>query len=183
MDQYLGEIRLCGFPFPPKGWALCNGALLSIQTNTALFSLLGTQYGGNGTTNFALPDLRGRTPLHRDLQDYVQGEVGGAETVTLSTPQLPAHSHSFTASTTPATLPNTGITQNHLLATSNIYNATNPGPPSAGTLLYGAPGTLTPLSSEACGSSSGGNQPHENMQPSLALNYIIALTGVYPSRG
>lgn len=161
---------------------MCNGALLSIQTNTALFSLLGTQYGGNGTTNFALPDLRGRTPLHRDLQDYVQGEVGGAETVTLSTTQVPAHSHPFNASTTPATLPTTGITQNHLLATSNIYNPANPGPPSAGTPLYGAPGTLTPLSNEACG-SSGGNQPHENMQPSLVLNYIIALTGVYPSRG
>jgi len=182
VDQYLGEIRLCGFSFPPRGWALCNGALLSIQQNAPLFSLLGTQYGGNGTTNFALPDLRGRTPLHRDNQNYVQGEIGGAESVTLTPQQLPMHNHMFVASTTPATSVNTGTTTNHLLATSNLYNAANPGPPSPGTLLYGAPGTLTPLSGETCG-PTGGAQPHENMQPSLVLNYIIALTGIYPSRG
>ena len=136
----------------------------------------------DGTTNFALPDLRGRTPLHRDNQNYVQGEIGGAESVTLTPQQLPMHNHMFVASTTPATSVNTGTTTNHLLATSNLYNAANPGPPSPGTLLYGAPGTLTPLSGETCG-PTGGAQPHENMQPSLVLNYIIALTGIYPSRG
>ncbi|MGN8088858.1 phage tail protein [Ralstonia sp. 22086] len=182
MDQYLGEIRLCAFPFPPKGWAMCNGALLPIQQNSALFSLLGIQYGGNGTTNFALPDLRGRTPLHRDNQTYLQGEVGGVETVTLTSQQLPMHIHSFVASTAPATASNAGTAQDHLLATSNLYNATNPSISGPGTLLYSAPGTLTAMSAEACG-SAGSTQPHENMQPSLVLNYIISLTGIYPSRG
>lgn len=182
VDPYLGEIRLCAFPFPPKGWAMCNGALLAINTNTALFSLLGTRYGGNGTTTFGLPDLRGRTPLHRDLQTYVQGMPGGVEAVTLLAEQVPMHTHSFNASTTPATSANTGTTQKNVLATSNLYNGDNPKPPGSGTLLYGAAGTLAQLSAEACG-STGGNQAHENMQPSLVLNYIISLSGIFPSRG
>lgn len=138
-------------------------------------------YGGDGRVTFALPDLRGRTPLHRDLQDYAQGTTAGTETVTLNEQQLPAHTHAFGASTTPAKLPNVGTTANHVLAKSNIYNAEAPQPPSDGTRLYGAPGELAPLSSEACG-STGGSEPHDNMQPSLVLNYIIALTGIYPSR-
>jgi microcystin-dependent protein len=182
VDQYLGEIRLCGFSFPPKGWAFCNGALLPIQQNAALFSLLGIQYGGNGVTNFALPDLRGRTPLHRDNQDYMQGAVGGVESVTLTSQQLPMHNHTFVASTTPATATNTGATKDHLLATSNLYNSTNPSISGPGILLYGVPGTLTPLSAETS-DATGGNQAHENMQPSVVLNYIIALTGIFPSRG
>jgi len=181
VEQFLGEIRLCAFSFPPRGWAFCSGALLPVQQNTPLFALLGTMYGGDGRVTFALPDLRGRTPLHRDLQNYVQGMAAGTETVTLNEQQLPAHTHAFGASTTPAKLPNAGTTLNHVLATSNIYNAESPQPPSAGTLLYGTPGELTPLSSEFCG-STGGSLPHENMQPSLVLNYIIALTGIYPSR-
>ena len=102
MDQYLGEIRLCAFSFPPKGWAACNGALLPITQNTALFSLLGTQYGGDGVRTFALPDLRGRTPLHRDTTSTIVGSVGGVETVTLDATQMPLHNHLFKASTNAA---------------------------------------------------------------------------------
>ncbi len=181
VDQFLGEIRLCAFSFPPRGWALCSGALLPVQQNTALFSLLGTMYGGDGIRTFALPDLRGRTPLHRDLQSYVQGEEAGSETVTLNGQQLPVHNHQFVVSASSATSVNVSSTQDHLLAASNLYSATDPNIKGPGTVLYGTPGTLTAMSGEACG-SIGGSQSHENMQPSLVLNYIIALTGIYPSR-
>ncbi|MGM3274835.1 phage tail protein [Ralstonia sp. 24A2] len=181
MDQFIGEIRLCAFSFPPRGWAFCSGALLPVQQNTALFSLLGTMYGGDGRVTFALPDLRGRTPLHRNLQSYVQGVQAGSETVTLNEQQLPAHNHQFVVSTAPATSVNVSSTTNHLLAASNLYNATDPNIKGPGTVLYGTPGTLTAMSGEACG-STGGSQSHENMQPSLVLNYIISLTGIYPSR-
>ncbi|WP_426400418.1 phage tail protein [Ralstonia sp. R-29] len=176
MDQYLGEIRLCAFSFPPKGWAFCNGALLAINQNAALFSLLSTQYGGDGIRTFALPDLRGRTPLHRDTTNTIVGSVGGVETVTLNAAQMPMHNHLFNASTDAATQVNVGATQNHVLATSTITTPSGPG-----TALYAAPGTLTALSAETC-ADTGETQPHENMQPSLVLNYIIALTGIFPSR-
>ncbi|WP_115688702.1 phage tail protein [Cupriavidus taiwanensis] len=182
MDQYLGEIRLCAFDFAPKGWALCNGAQLSIAQNQALFSLLGTQYGGNGTTNFALPDLRGRTPLHRDSGGIAQGQMAGVETVTLTTAQVPAHSHPFNVSSSPATALNVGVSQDRVLAASNLYNASDPSVSGPGQPLYGTPDSLAPLLDEACG-SSGGGQPHDNMQPSLVLNYIISLAGIYPGRG
>ncbi len=181
MDQYLGEIRLCAFSYPPKGWAECNGALLPVAQNAALFSLLGTQYGGNGVSTFALPDLRGRTPLHRDYVNSNVGTVGGVETVTLLSAQLPVHNHLFNVSSSPATATNVGATQNHVLAASNLYSATDPSIGGPGTALYAAPGPLAELSGEACG-STGGAQAHQNMQPSLVLNYIIALTGVFPSR-
>nr|CCA80759.1 conserved hypothetical protein (Receptor-binding domain of short tail fibre protein gp12) [blood disease bacterium R229] len=128
-----------------------------------------------------MPDLRGRTPLHRDYTQSVVGTVGGAETVTLLSSQLPAHNHLFNVSSSPATSTNVGATQNHVLAASNLYSATDPSVSGPGTDLYAAPGPLTALSGEACG-STGGGQPHENMQPSLVLNYIIALTGIFPSR-
>lgn len=176
MDQYLGEIRLCAFPFPPKGWAACNGAQLSIAQNAALFSLLGTRYGGDGVRTFALPDLRGRTPLHRDTTSTIVGSIGGVETVTLNTTEMPTHNHLFNASTNAATELNAGATQNHVLATSTITTPSGPG-----TALYAAPGSLTALSAETC-ATTGGSQPHENMQPSLVLNYIIAVTGIFPPR-
>lgn len=180
MDQYLGEIRLCAFPFPPKGWALCNGALLPIVQNQPLFSLLGTQYGGDGVRTFALPDLRGRAAVHRDAAAITQGQTGGNESVTLTPSQLPVHSHAFAASTSPATAVNVGTGQDHYLATSNLYSPDNPvsGTPRP---LYGTPGSNAPLMADACG-PTGSNQPHENMQPSLVTNYIIAVTGNYPSR-
>ncbi|WP_354687678.1 tail fiber protein [Cupriavidus necator] len=181
MDQYLGEIRLCAFAYAPKEWALCDGRLLPIAQNQALFSLLGTQYGGNGTTTFALPDLRGRTPLHRDPNDIVQGQSAGVESVTLTATQLPMHSHLFNVSSSPATALNVGVSQDRVLATSNLYNASNPSISGPGELLYGTPDSLTPLLDEACG-NTGGGQPHDNMQPSLVLNYIISLVGIYPSR-
>lgn len=181
MDEYLGEIRLCAFDYAPAGWALCNGALLPIAQNQALFSLLGTQYGGNGTTNFALPDLRGRTPLHRSPAGIAQGQVGGVESVTLTAAQLPAHTHPFNVSTSPATALNVGLDQDRLLAASNLYNANDPSVSGPGAPLYGTADSLTPLLDEACG-GTGGGAPHDNMQPSLVLNYIISLTGIYPSR-
>ncbi|WP_035059351.1 phage tail protein [Andreprevotia chitinilytica] len=180
MEQYLGEIRMCAFSIAPRGWAFCMGQLLSIQANTALFSLLGTKYGGNGTSNFALPDLRGRTPVHRDQAgNYVQGAMGGVETVQLAPAEMPQHNHIFNLSSANATLPNVGNTENHLLAVSHVTT----GSGGAGQNLYATavPNTLTALSNEACG-STGSSQPHENMQPSLVMNYIIATTGIYPSR-
>lgn len=181
MDQYIGEIRLCSFPFAPKGWAFCNGALLPIAQNQVLFSLLGTQYGGDGVNNFALPDLRGRTPVHRDPAGIQQGQIGGVESVTLTPAQLPAHTHAFNVSSSPATALNVGTGQDHYLAASNLYSASNPSVSGPGQPLYGTPDSLTPMMADACG-STGGTQPHENMQPSLVANYIISLTGIYPSR-
>lgn len=181
MDQYLGEIRLCAFDYAPGGWALCDGTLLSIAQNQALFSLLGTQYGGDGVSTFALPDLRGRTPLHRNLAGIVQGLVGGLETVKLTSQQLPAHSHPCNVSSSPATALNVGVSQDRVLAASNLYNANDPSISGPGAALYGTADSPTPLLDEACG-SSGDGQPHDNMQPSLVLNYIISITGIYPSR-
>lgn len=183
MDPYLGEIRLCSFPFPPRGWAFCNGAILAISQNQALFALLGVQYGGDGRTTFALPDLRGRTPVHYS-QTYVQGSKGGVESVTLTVEQMPAHTHTFNVSTTPATTQSAGADQNMLLAASTVYDAANPGSASPGQPLYAntAANTIVALHEQACG-KSGGSQPHENMQSSLVMNYIIALNGIYPSRG
>ncbi len=166
---YLSQISLLAFGFPPKGWALCNGQLLPINQNQALFALLGTQYGGNGQTTFALPDLRGRTPLHRS-DAVLQGQTLGVESVTLTTGQLPQHSHALLAD--PA------------LANSNLpANALPAARPRGGVVMYAAPGAGTPVAMHpASVSNSGGNQPHENMQPYLALNFVIALTGIFPSR-
>jgi microcystin-dependent protein len=151
--------------FAPAGWALCNGQLLSIQQNTALFSILGTTYGGNGTSNFALPDLRGRAPIHfgqgPGLTNYVEGEVGGVETVTLLDAQIPAHTH-----TQPATngVQSTNRPNNALPAEGGVYSNESDG------------SALHPTS------SFGGGQPHENRPPFLVMNYVIALQGIFPSR-
>jgi microcystin-dependent protein len=166
-DQFLGELRLMSFIFPPKGWALCNGQILSIQQNQALFSLLGTTYGGNGLTNFALPDLRGRAPLHTSAS-LPLGTRGGQEAVTLSTDQIPAHTHA-------------------LVATSDLANASVPGGavPAAkgrgGINRYAPAGTDTVMDPGTVAANAGG-QPHPNMQPFEVLSWAIALVGIFPSR-
>lgn len=165
-DPFLGEIRWVAFGFAPKNWAQCNGQLLPINQNIALFSLLGTTYGGNGSTNFALPDMRGRAPLHVG-SGYVLGQKGGTEAHTLTLAELPAHTHAVLADGREATAAVPGTTT-HLAKTS------------AGTSAYGS----TPNTSLAAGSVSsvGGGQPHTNLKPFIALTCIIALQGVFPSQ-
>ncbi|MBU8895692.1 phage tail protein [Corallococcus sp. H22C18031201] len=174
-DPFIGEIRMFGGNFAPRGWAFCNGQLLSIAQNSALFSILGITYGGNGQTTFALPDLRGRSPMQwgqgPGLSPRTLGEQGGTETVTLVANQMPAHTHSLVASVTQADAANPEGMFNAIQVDSstqqpvNMYNAT------AGT-------TMSP---QAIG-IAGGSQPHNNMAPYLCVSFIIALQGVYPSR-
>jgi microcystin-dependent protein len=168
---FVGEIRLFSFPFAPRGWAMCNGAILSIQQNTALFSLLGTFYGGNGTTNFQLPDLRGRAAVSAGTlqgETITLGEMGGEENVTLTIPTMPSHNHALLATTTVADKrPAVG----HFFATDN----------GGGPHFYGAPTTPVVLDGRSI-SPTGGSQPHTNMQPYLVMNYCIATTGVFPAR-
>jgi microcystin-dependent protein len=171
MDPYLGEIRNFGFNFPPKGWATCAGQLLSIQANSALFSLLGTYYGGNGTTNFALPDLRGRVPINQGqgpgLTPRVIGEVAGQETHTLITQEMPMHNHLVSANpSADSATPAATFPANDSRSPSNIYNTTTDG-----TLM-----------NQAMIGPTGGSLPHNNIQPYLAGNFCIALVGIYPSR-
>ncbi len=166
---YLGEIRMFAGNFAPTGWALCNGDTLSISQNVALFSILGTTYGGNGVTNFRVPDLRGRVPVGMGqgtgLTARPEGETGGEETHTLSLTEMPAHTH--------AALVDTSVGANDRPAGG--FPARN----GAGIPQYGAVSSGQ-LSSTAIG-SAGGGQPHNNMQPYLVINYIIALTGIFPS--
>ncbi len=166
-EPFVGEIRIVGFNFAPQGWALCNGQLLAISQNTALFSLLGTFYGGDGRSSFALPNLQSRVPAHQGtgtgLSSYVVGQVGGAESVTLTTAQMPKHAHGLNAVTTART---SGLPTGHVLS---------------GNGAYGNPPTTTQLDRSAI-SGQGGSQPHENRQPFLVLNFIIALQGIYPAR-
>ena len=159
-EPFLGEIRLMSFNFAPKGWALCNGQFLPINQNQALFSILGTTYGGNGQTTFALPDLRSRAPIYVG-QGFVEGQAGGEEAHTLTQNELPPHPHSFSASSTNADTPDATI-----LAKSNN--------------VYGASGNLTTLSPATI--SKTGAQPHENMQPYTVISFCIALQGIFPSR-
>lgn len=171
MDPFVGEIKLVPYNFAPTGWALCAGQLMPISQNTALFSLLGTMYGGNGISTFALPDLRGRVALGigqgPGLSLYDQGEVGGDEIVTLLASEMPAHTHGVNVTSTVATADNP--VGKHAAATpASTGNAYGTG--VTGQMPVGAIG------------STGGGQPHSNMQPYLALNYIIALQGVFPQR-
>jgi len=178
VDQYLGEIKLVGFNFAPIEWALCAGQILSIQQNTALFSVLGTMYGGNGTTTFGLPDLQGRAAGHVGPSLYqVQGEKFGTETVTLNATEYPLHIHPF----------NVGTAGTAQAPRGNFLSSVAPvsGPPSGALQIY-TPATgaaVQPLNSGILGTSSGNSVPHENMMPFLAMNYIIAMRGVFPSRG
>lgn len=164
-EPFLGELRPFAFNFPPRGWAYCNGQLLSIAQNTALFSLLGTMYGGDGRVNFALPNLQGRTPVHAG-SIIIQGEQGGEENHTLIISEMPNHVHTVRASGSPA---NTGTPSNAaLLATAQAD-------------IYASPDALTPMHPGSV-SNAGGNQPHNNMQPYLVLNFCIAIQGIFPSR-
>lgn len=166
-DPFLSEIRLMSFAFAPKGWALCNGQLLPINQNQALFSLLGTTFGGDGRVNFALPDLRGRVPVHVDNNAYLLGTRGGAENVTLAENQMPAHTHTLHISSA--------------LATSASPLGALPGKKGRlGRDLFAAPGNTAALSPDAV-TSAGGGQPHTNMQPYLTICYAIALQGIFPS--
>lgn len=166
LDPFIGEIKLLPWSWAPKNWHICDGSLLPISNYTALFSLLGVQYGGNGTTNFALPDLRGRAPIHFGTV-YQQGDQDGSESVTLLPNQLPAHNHALLGSSQPAQKANpTGV-----LAQINPTTA----------LHYASDAPLQPLNPTSV-QIAGSGGPHNNMQPYLVLNYCIALFGVFPSR-
>jgi microcystin-dependent protein len=169
MDPFLGEIKIMSCNFPPDGWAECDGSLLPINTNMALFSLLGTTFGGNGQTTFALPDLRGRVPLHRGTLSL--GQTGGEEAHALSVDELPTHKHTVQANG--AIAPDAG--GNQPLPTKRLAG-------SAAAQLYHAPASLQPMHPAAV-SSVGGNEPHDNMAPSAVLMFCIALQGIFPSFG
>src|SRR4051812_21466020 len=160
-EPFLGEVRIMSFGFPPRGWALCDGQLLPINQNQALFSLLGTTYGGDGRVNFALPDLRGRLPIHEG-NGHTLGERGGEQGHTVSIAEVPTHTHVFNASTTAATA-NTGPGGNYLGQSSGVF-------------LYGAATNAVAMAPTAIG-NVGGSQAHTNMQPFLGLNFSIALQG------
>ena len=169
-EPFLSEIRIMSFNFPPKGWALCNGQLLPINQNQALFALLGTTYGGNGQTNFALPNLRGRTPIHMG-NGHTLGEAAGSTAVTVNLQQLPQHIHILQATKNAATVTTVtdGIGNGQVMAASVNYEAYRP---------FSNPVTLQ----AATVSSIGGSQPHNNMQPYLTLSFCIALQGIFPSQ-
>ena len=170
-QPFLSEIKIMSFGFAPRGWAQCNGQLLPINQNQPLFSLLGTTYGGNGQTTFALPDLRGCVPLHEG-SGHTLGEKAGAQAVTLSINQLPTHVHDFSSNT---------------CVQSATANATA-GPPTSnywansGRAAYSTGGVSLGAMSPQAVSTVGGSQAHQNMQPFLALNFCIALQGIFPSQ-
>jgi len=164
-EPFLSEIRIMSFEFAPKGWALCNGQLLPINQNQALFSLLGTTFGGDGRVNFALPDLRARTPIHVG-SGHTLGERAGEQAHTLSIAETPQHLHQVNASTS-ATGGSVTANGNFLGGANNVYRS-----PAGGSLTTLQPTTV---------SNAGGSQPHVNMQPFLTLTFCIALQGVFPS--
>jgi len=162
---FLGEVKIISWNFAPKGWAFCNGQLLPINQNQALFSLFGTMYGGDGRTTFALPDLRGRVPIHIG-NGHTEGEKSGAAAHTLTTAQLPIHVHALNGTSTAGSL---------IIAAGNLHG-TSP------SQMYQAPdNNLAPMNSASI-ATVGGSQAHENRQPYLVLNFIVALVGVFPSR-
>jgi microcystin-dependent protein len=173
-DVYLGQIMMSGFNFAPRGFAACNGQLLPIAQNQALFALLGTAYGGNGTTTFALPNLQGSTPVGAgnsadgswQPSPYPIGMHAGVEAITLTLTQIPAHTHALNASTTPGTTKN---------PTNTLYGG------SGAEAIYGTAGPQVTLNSQTL-AQTGGNQAHNNMQPFQVLNFNIALSGIFPSR-
>lgn len=173
-DQFVAEIRIVGFTFAPKGWAFCNGQLLPISQNTALFSLLGTTYGGDGKSNFALPNLQGQAPLQQGqgpgLSLRTLGEQGGSQTVTLLQTEMPAHNHAAQGATTGTPVATPG---------GNTWS-----PPGAGRGLniYDAGVGATVQMGAAALSVTGGSQPHNNLPPYLTLNFVIALQGIFPPR-
>ncbi|GKQ55000.1 phage tail protein [Bradyrhizobium sp. Ce-3] len=162
-DPFLSEIRMMSFGFAPKGWAFCNGQVLPINQNQPLFSLLGTVYGGNGQTTFALPNLQGRTPMHVG-NGHVLGELGGEQAHTLLIGEMPQHTHVANATNTNGAV---------LVPANNVLGALNNA--------YAAPAALTPLVPGSI-STVGGSQAHQNMQPFLTINFCIALQGIFPSQ-
>lgn len=166
-EPYVGQILAVGFNFAPVGWAFCDGSLLSIADNTVLFTLIGTTYGGDGVNTFALPDMRGRVPIHQGT-GFVSGQRAGTETVTLAATQVPVHTHALQAS---------GLAG----STNTPTSATNLATTSTPVPIYAAPGTNVALAPQAIG-AAGGSQPHDNLQPLVVVNYIIALFGVFPSQ-
>lgn len=165
-EPFLSEIRMMTFNFPPKGWAFCNGQLLPINQNQGLFSLLGTTYGGNGQTNFALPNLQGRTPIHMGA-GHTLGESAGSTSSTLTVSELPLHFHLPQAASTAATTATPGTT----VALAQ----------SVGSQIYGPASNLTAMAPSTV-SQVGGSQSHNNMQPYLTINFCIALQGIFPSQ-
>jgi microcystin-dependent protein len=161
-EPFLGELRLMSFDFPPKGWALCNGQQLPINQNQALFALLGTMYGGNGQTTFALPELRGRVPMHVGSSFSTQGQRGGEEAHTLTQSEMPSHNHIWGATSSAPNQPQPGI----LAGGNNMYTT------------FQNPTTLRPDTV----TNVGGSQPHENRHPFSVLSWCIALQGIFPSR-
>ena len=169
-NPFVAEIRIFPFNFAPRGWAFCDGQIMSISQNTALFSLLGTYYGGDGKSTFALPDLQGAAPMHwgqgPGLSPRNLGETGGSDTVTLLQSEMPAHSHALLGSNTMGDTPNP--TNNSLARFVNAYQQT-----SNANLVAMAPQSLPP---------AGGSQPHNNLMPYLTLTFCIALQGIFPQR-
>ena len=175
-DQFVAQISIFPFNFPPAGWAFCNGQILAISQNTALFSLLGTQYGGNGTSNFALPDLQGRASISQGqgpaLSPYSVGEQTGSSSVTLISNEIPAHAHNVNCFDDAGLNPGPG---------ANILAAS--GADSRGNVLYNdgtVGGTVNMNAAQVL--PAGGSQPHNNMSPYVTLNYCIALQGIFPAR-
>jgi microcystin-dependent protein len=165
-EPFLGEIRMMSFGFPPKGWALCDGQLLPINQNQALFSLLGTTYGGDGRVNFGLPNLQGQVPIHMG-SGHTLGERGGEQAHTLSISETPTHTHSLNGST--------GQASTNVPAGNTVLSASNP------QNVYGQPASLVGMAPSAIG-NVGSSQSHLNMQPFLVLNFSIALQGIFPSQ-
>lgn len=165
-EPFLAEVRPIGFNFSPRGWAFCDGQILPINQNQSLYSLLGTIYGGDGRTSFALPDMRGRTPIHKN-GEHALGQHGGSETVVLSVDEIPQHNHTVNALSTDSD--GRAVSPTEMLADANkpFYSD------SASSLVSLHPGTI---------GFSGGGLGHQNMQPFLAINYCIALQGLFPSR-
>ena len=166
-EPFLAEIRMVGFTFAPRGWAQCDGQILPINQHQSLYSLLGTTYGGDGRTTFQLPDLRGRSPMHVG-SGFSQGQKGGTENEILTIQQIPSHTHDFMTASARATLQRPANSNDSVLAKANID-------------MYSGDDPDTSLHTNVVG-TAGGNRAHENMQPWTAINFCIALQGVFPSR-
>lgn len=173
-DSYIGEIRMFGFQRIPTGWAACDGSLLPIAEYETLFTLIGTTYGGNGVSTFALPDLRGRVPVHQGqgtgLSRYVMGELSGTEEVTLFSTQMPTHTHPFNVTSAAASNKNPSNQLLGALTGDTTYISSTQG---------GTPAQFAPLMVQM----AGGSQPHSNMMPTLTVSYCISLYGVFPTQG